>query len=87
MGRIKTHIENYKKIINDVFIETGTFKGESLSFASTLPFKELHSCDVSLRHYLNAKDKFKLNEKIKLYLESSHTLLKKIIDPNKSTTF
>lgn len=87
MGRIKTHIENYESIINDVFIETGTFKGESLEFAATLPFKELYSCDVSKRHYVNAKEKFKSNEKIKLYLESSHTLLKKIIDCSKTTTF
>lgn len=87
MGRIKTHILDHRKILNEVFIETGTFRGESLEFASSLPFNELHSCDVSARHYNNAVEKFKNNKKINLHHESSHTLLRKIIDPKKSTTF
>lgn len=87
MGRIETHIKDHKRIFNEVFIETGTYKGDSLNFASSLPFKKLISCDVSKIHFENAKKRFKNNKKIHLYHESSHTLLKKIIDPKKSTTF
>jgi len=87
MGRLKTHIKNHSSIVADVFIETGTFKGESLEFACSLPFRKLISCDVSFKHYENAKKKFKEEKRVYLHHESSHTLLKKIIDPTKSTTF
>jgi hypothetical protein len=87
MGRLKTHIKNHSSIIADVFIETGTFKGESLDFACSLPFQKLISCDVSFQHYENAKNKFKEDKRVFLHHESSYTLLKKIIDPTKSTTF
>jgi hypothetical protein len=87
MGRLKTHIKDHESIVNEIFIETGTFEGESLEFAASLPFSEIHSCDVSLRHYQNAVEKFKDEPRIKLYLASSHTLLQTIIDPDKTTTF
>ena len=51
MGRLKTHVKDHESIINEIFIETGTFEGESLEFAASLPCNELHSCDLSLRHY------------------------------------
>ena len=87
MGRLRNNIRNYSRIIADVFIETGTFQGESLGFACSLPFQKLISCDVSFQHYENAKNKFKEDKRVFLHHESSYTLLKKIIDPTKSTTF
>lgn len=41
-----------------VFIETGTFTGESLAYALTLDFSSWHSVDLSLEHYRRAATRF-----------------------------
>lgn len=86
MGRLNI-IEKNKLIINDFFIETGTFMGESLHFATTLPFKKIYSCDVNFKYVEKAKQKFKNDNRVEIHHGSSHLILSKIIDPKISTTF
>ena len=66
MGRLNV-IEKNKLIINDFFIETGTFMGESLHFATTLPFKKIYSCDVNFKYVEKAKQKFKNDNRVEIH--------------------
>lgn len=71
----------------DVFIETGTFRGDTLSAAASAGFKELHSIDIVEEYTETAKLKFKDFDNVFLHCGSSPEVLQKIIDFNRPTTF
>lgn len=73
--------------VSDVFIETGTFNGDTLSSAVNAGFKELHSIDIVEEYTENAKLRFKDFDNVFLHCGSSPEVLQNIIDVKKSTTF
>jgi len=84
MGAISFSInENLvKRLVEEtkasVFIETGTFKGDSLN--QVLPFfQELHTAEVSSELYSLAARRFKDDHKVTCHLGSSEKALQKIL--------
>lgn len=60
-----------------VFVETGTFKGDSIENVKDL-FNEIHSVELSKEYYQFCKERFKDNPDVHLYLDSSPDFLAKI---------
>lgn len=60
----------------DVFVETGTFKGDTVENIKK-HFSEIHSVELSEEYFNYSKERFKNEPKIKLYLDHSSDFLKK----------
>lgn len=76
-----------KNLVNDVFIETGTFRGETLFNALRAGFKALYSIEFLEENWRIATKKFNNEAKVKVLLGSSPDILPTIIDQNRATTF
>ena len=63
--------EKYNRPLPEVFIETGTFKGETVS-AMTDMFSEIHTIELDERWYKEAVNKFKAEGKTIVFV--SHAL-------------
>lgn len=61
----------------DVFVETGTFKGDTIENVKEY-FTEIHSVELSEEYFLFSKNRFKDNKTIKLYLDNSPVFLEKL---------
>ena len=61
----------------DVFVETGTFKGDSIENVKNY-FSEIHSVELSEEYFQYCKDRFQTGRAINLYLDNSPVFLKKI---------
>lgn len=88
MGRLK----NFKdfagrSLLNEVFIETGTFRGETLDAAVAAGFKTVHSIDVVPSYAAKAKERHKDNPNVFCHAGTSPDILPKILDKSKGTTF
>lgn len=88
MGRLTifTNLAGFN-LDNEVFIETGTYKSETLEAASRANYSIIHSIDVVPEYVQEAREKFKDNPKINCHCGTSPDILPQIIDRNKSTTF
>lgn len=64
----------------EVFIETGTFHGESLEYALTLPFHEWHTVELSIGLHAAAQDRFSSIRELTLHHGDSATVLPEILD-------
>jgi hypothetical protein len=64
----------------DIFIETGTYKGETTKWAST-QFKEVHTIELSESLYHQFKDELLSTGNIMTYLGDSRDILPEIL-PN-----
>lgn len=60
-----------------VFVETGTFEGDSIEQVKTL-FAEIHSIELSETYYEKAVERFKDSSHIKLYQGSSDEWLRRL---------
>lgn len=76
---------NKNKIAN-IFVETGTFKGQTILNINSY-FKELHSVDISEKAYNYAKERCEHLNNVHFYNEDSPNFLKKIIQINESIWF
>jgi hypothetical protein len=65
---------------NDVFIETGTFKGQGILTALQCGFKEIHSIEIDSYFYDMAKERYKENKNVHLHLGDSADVLWSIIE-------
>jgi hypothetical protein len=74
-------------IIRSMFIETGTYEGETLNSAYLAGFGELHSIEVHEPHYLAAQRRFAGVANVHLHLGTSPHVLPLIINPALATTF
>lgn len=74
-------------LLNDVFVETGTFQGETLAQAVNAGFKEIHTIDVVQKYCDQAKIRFKDYENLHCHCGTSPDILSEILDGKKSTTF
>lgn len=73
---------NLEKYVNDVYIETGFYLGESVLNAKNFGFKELHSIEINEPFAINGINKIKelgLENKIKIHIGTSRKILKDLI--------
>ena len=70
---------NFKPYLNPVFIETGTGGGDGILAALKCGFKKVISIEVDESLYQLCRGKFKLNDKVTVYLGDSIDVLPKIL--------
>jgi hypothetical protein len=90
MGRLHAdQFENFYGINlkSDVFVETGTFLGESLTQAITAGFSEVHTVDVVAEYTENAKLANQHCKHVYCHTGTSPDVLPRILDKSKSYTF
>jgi hypothetical protein len=87
MGRLVYFEHNNQSLVRDVFIETGTYHGDSLFNASQQAFETLHSIEVSEENYKVSSERFQNDKNINVHFGSSPDILPKIIDPKRTTAF
>lgn len=61
----------------NIFVETGTFKGDTLDKVKNI-FKEIYSVELSKEYYEESLSRFDKNKNIHLYLNSSEKFLKEL---------
>ncbi|BCL16663.1 hypothetical protein GCM10017556_44020 [Micromonospora sagamiensis] len=62
-----------------VFIETGTFHGESLEYAARLPFDRIHSIELSPQLHRAAADRFAYDNRITVHHGDSARVLPEVL--------
>jgi len=87
MGRLVYFQHDDTSLVSDVFIETGTFRGKTLTNASKQNFNELHSIEIDDFNFKEASRQFKEGDNVHIYHGSSPDILPKIINPKRATTF
>lgn len=73
--------------MTDVFVETGTYHGQTVENALKAGFPLVYSIEFLKSNYDLAKDRLKAHSNVKLFLGSSPEILKTILDRNLPTTF
>ncbi len=74
-------------LVREVFIETGTYKGDSVLYACNAGFKTLHSIEVCEENYRDARERVMRVPNIRIHHGTSPEVLPKIMDGSKATTF
>ena len=81
MGTIKRF--DLSRLVKDYdltcFVETGTYRGDSLSFAAQFGFQKLLSIDILEKFYLEAKDTFANDPRVKVFLGDTSTDLGRLL--------
>ena len=68
-------VEQLKQILPlSIFVETGTFKGDTVSQVINL-FEEIHTVELSQEYFLLASKRFQHQNSVKLYHDASERLL------------
>jgi len=73
---IRFNLQDYK---NQIFIETGTYKGKGVQKALDVGFEKVISIEIDKERYLNCKKLFANEKKVELYLGDTQDLLPKIL--------
>lgn len=82
------HLHIFKKYLNPIFVETGSFKGEGIQCAIDAGFDTIKSVEIDQIRYEYCLKKFKNNQKVFLYLGSTEDNLWDMIkDINEPITF
>jgi hypothetical protein len=68
-----------KYAIGDVFIETGTYRGDTVQLALEYGFKKIHSIEINKELYLKNVERFKNNPEVQLYLGDSVDIIPQIV--------
>lgn len=72
----KRLVKLFKKLLPlEVFVETGTFKGDTLDSVKDL-FEKIYSVDLSEEYYNYSKNRFKDQNHINIYLDDSKKFLR-----------
>jgi hypothetical protein len=66
-------------IMNDIFIETGSYLGDGIQAALNLGFKDIHSIELSEKYYNICKEKFKSYPNVTIHKGDSGIILEKLI--------
>jgi len=69
------------------FIETGSYRGDSIKVAIELGFKEIFSIELHPEHYQHCVDRFSEQKNVKLFLGDSGIILSQILKDNPNTNF
>jgi hypothetical protein len=84
----KTTKELFKKYLNNIFIETGTYYGDSVQKAIDAGFKTIYSIELGDALYNKCKDRFKGIDNVYLYNGDSGKVLSEILSYiSESVTF
>ena len=68
-------IEHLKQVLPlSIFVETGTFEGETVNKVISL-FEEVYTIELSEEYYLKASERFREQNSVKVYHDSSERLL------------
>lgn len=88
MGRLR-EFENFGgfNLMSDVFVETGTFQGETLEAAIGAGYPEVHSIDVVPEYSKKAEERYMDKNYVHCHSGTSPDVLSKILNKNKFTTF
>lgn len=73
---LSSYIESYGI---ETFIETGTYKGDGLEYASRFGFKNLYSIELMDKFYLGSKDRFSGDSRISIIKGTSVEGLNEIL--------
>lgn len=80
--------EVFEKYPNEFFVETGTHTGAGVQKALDAGFVNVRSIELAKHHYMNAKNRFKKNNNVRIYQGDSSRILGKVIeDINTPITF
>ena len=71
--------ENFKKHMNEVFIETGSYLGDGISQALNAGFKKVISIELSDKYYQYCSDLFKQHLNVQIIKGDSYKMLPEII--------
>jgi hypothetical protein len=77
---ITTEILQQTHIYSSVFIETGSHEGLTIDKALLAGYEQVKSIEISEHFYFKCREKYILNNNIKLYHGSSYEILPRIID-------
>lgn len=69
------------------FVETGSYKGDSLNFACGHNFEQLYSIELLPKYYEHCLNRFKSNQKVSLINDNSINGLKSILGKLNNTLF
>ena len=72
--------EVFQRYLNPIFIETGSFFGDSIDRALEAGFKEVHSIELSPYLYEVCRDRFRHNHRVHLHLGNSPIVLLNILN-------
>jgi hypothetical protein len=74
-----SNTENFRKNLNDVFIETGSFMGDGIQQAIDAGFKKIISIELSEKYYNISKDRFSDNPNVTIVKGDSYKVLPEIV--------
>lgn len=63
------------KFVTDTFVETGSYDGRTIEQALHVGFKEVRSIEIAPEYHAKCLERFKDDERVKLYLGDSELLL------------
>ena len=87
MGLLTQFDFDGRSLVRELFIETGTYRGDSLVHAAKQDFRVLHSIEYDVKNYEQAVSRFSDVSNIYLHHGSSPDVLPVIIDKHATTTF
>lgn len=67
------HLEKVSK--KEVFIETGTYKGDTVQTALNFGFKKIHSIEIEQNNFIECSNRFKTNANVKIWHGDSPDIL------------
>jgi hypothetical protein len=75
-----TTCDVFKRHKNEIFIESGSHIGNGIQNAILAGFNEIHSIEISPKHYEYCKKRFNGNSNVHLYLGNSVDVLPRILE-------
>lgn len=80
--------QGFGEFRQNIFIETGTYRGDAIQLALDAGFKKIRSIEFDTNSYIKAKQRFRKNRNVDIYRgDSSVSLWKLIQDIKEPVTF
>jgi len=79
------YLKKYK--VSDAFIETGTYRGDSIYIALEAGFEKVYSCEIFEPLYNNAVELFKENPMVEIQNKESPAFITDILSKNNDIPF
>ena len=87
MGRLKEYTFQGRNLVGDVFIETGTYEGETTQAALDAGYPRIHTIEVCERLFQHSQKRFENEPQVTVHHGSSPDVLPSVCDPSLKTTF
>jgi len=72
-------VETFRRYLNPVFIETGSYKGHGIQYALNAGFEEIYSIEILPEYFEMCSEKFKGNVNVNLILGNSAIVLEDLL--------